>query len=84
MEFSSAVEIGKIPELVQEFFQHVLYGEEPVFISDEATIWDVSMSTTEELIKRCSEYYGTTISLEDFNQPLWQLLRQLNNKRGGI
>ena len=32
----------KIPELTQEFFEHVLYDEEPLFISDEATIWDVS------------------------------------------
>ena len=48
--FSSDIETQKIPELTQEFFEHVLYDEEPLFISDEATIWAVSVNTAEELI----------------------------------
>ena len=51
----SSVQKQKISELTQEFFEHVLYDEDPVFISDEATIWDVSMSTGEELIGRISQ-----------------------------
>jgi hypothetical protein len=81
MEFTSDVEIGKIPELVQELFQHVLRDEEPLFVGDEATIWDVSMGAPEELLGRCSEYYGTSVSLEDLKQPLWKLLPQLSAKR---
>jgi hypothetical protein len=77
--FSSDSEMQKIPELTQEFLEHVLYDEEPLFISDEATIWDVSMSTGEELVKRISEYYGKTISESDLKQPLWKLIRQLND-----
>ena len=84
MEFSPAVEIGKIPGLVQEFIQHVLYDEEPFFISDEATIWDVSTSTPQELIKRCSGYYGTPVSREDLSQPLWKLLPLLGQRRAGL
>jgi len=84
MEFSPAVEIGKISGLVQEFIQHVLYDEEPFFISDEATIWDVSTSTQQELLKRCSDYYGTSVSLEDLNQPLWKLLLLLRQRRAGL
>lgn len=81
MEFSSEVEIQKIPELVQEFFERVLFDEEPLFVGDEATIWDVSMATPEELVRRCSEYYRTTVSSEDLKQPLWKLISQLNEKR---
>ena len=81
MEFSSDQEIRKIPDLVDEFFKHVLYDEEPLFVSDEAKIWDVSMATPEELMRRCSEYYGISVSLEDFKQPLWKLLPQLNSRR---
>jgi len=81
MEFSSDQEIRKIPDLVDEFFKHVLYDEEPFFVSDEAKIWDVSMATPEELIRRCSEYYGISVSLEDFKQPLWKLLSQLSSRR---
>ncbi len=78
MEFSSDIEIQKIPELTQKFVEQVLYDEEPLFISDEATIWDVSMATGEELIRRCSQYYGKAVSKADFAQPLWKLIRQLN------
>ena len=78
MKFSSDIEMQKIPELTQEFFEHVLYDEEPLFISDEATIWDVSMSSAEELIGRISRYYKKPLSVADLAQPLWKLIRQLN------
>jgi hypothetical protein len=77
MEFSSDTEIQKIPDLKREFFKHVLYDEEPVFVSDEATIWDVSMASAEDLLERCSKYYGIPLKMDDLNQPLWKLLRQL-------
>jgi hypothetical protein len=78
MKFSSDTEMQKIPQLAQEFFEHVLYDEEPLFVSDEATIWDVSMSTAEELISRCSQYYKKPVARADLAQPLWKLIRQLN------
>ena len=77
--FSSDSEMQKIPNLTQEFFDHVLYDEEPLFISDEATIWDVSSApTAEELIDRISQYYKKPVTTADLNQPLWKLIRQLN------
>jgi hypothetical protein len=81
MEFSSDQEMQKIRELTCEFFEHVLFDEEPVFVGDEATIWDVSMATPEELIKRCSEYYQTPVSQQDLSQPLWKLIRHLDERR---
>jgi hypothetical protein len=81
MELSSDKEIQKIPELTREFFEHVLFDEEPVFVGDEATIWDVSMATPEELARRCSEYYETPVSQQDLGQPLWKLIRHLNASR---
>ena len=79
MEFGSTEKVDKIPDLLQAFFEHVLYDEEPIFVSDEATIWDVSMAAPEDLLRRCSEYYGTSVSLEDLRQPLWKLLQQLHS-----
>jgi protoheme ferro-lyase len=78
MKFSSDIEMQKIPELTQEFFEHVLYDEEPLFISDEATVWDLSMATAEELIRRISQHYEKPVSVSDLAQPLWKLIRQLN------
>ena len=42
MEFSPDEKMRKIPELAREFFEQVLSDEyEPLFVGDEATIWDV-------------------------------------------
>jgi hypothetical protein len=84
MKFSSDVEMQKVAREAQEFFEKVLFDEEPAFVSDEATVWDVSMSTADELLQRCSKYYGKSLSVEDLKQPLWKLLRQLNEGRTEI
>ena len=83
MEFSSDLEMRKLVSETREFFEKVLYDEEPLLVSDEATILDVSMSSEEELVARCSHCYGKTLSKEDLHQPLWKLLRQLNEGRIG-
>ena len=77
MEFSSDDEVRKIHVLIEELVRNVLDGEEPFFISDEATIYDVSMASPEELCRRCTDYYGRPVSLEDLKLPLWKLLAQL-------
>lgn len=64
MEFSSSGEARKIHTLLEELAREVLDGEEPFFISDEATIYDVSMASPEELRQRCSDYYGRTCRLK--------------------
>lgn len=81
MEFSSDVEMQKLSREAQEFFAKILPDEEPLFISDEATVWDVSTSTTEELLARCLKHYCKTLSVEDLKQPFWKLLRKLNDER---
>jgi len=82
MGFSSDEKMQQIEQLTREVFEQVLSGEyEPVFVGDEATIWDVSMETPEELLRRCSEHYRTSVSIEDFKQRLWKLIRQLNERR---
>lgn len=80
-EFSSDEQIRKIPTLAREFCEQVLDGEEPFFVSDEATVWDVSMDSPEELIRRCSEFAGEPVSLDDLKQPLWKLFPQLSARR---
>ena len=52
MEFSPDLQMQTIADLACEFFEHVLFDEEPLFVSDDATIFDVSMSGPEELMKR--------------------------------
>jgi hypothetical protein len=80
MEFSADVEMKKIAGLAEEFSKNIL-DDEPFFVSDEATVWSVSGSEPEELITRISNYYGKTVSMADLQQPLWKLIRQLNEGR---
>jgi hypothetical protein len=82
MEFSADEKMQQIEALAREFFGQVLVGEyEPIFVGDEATIWDVSTETPEELLRRCSQHYRTPVTLEDLKQPLWKLIRQLSERR---
>ena len=80
LEFSSDVEMKKVAGLAEEFSKNIL-DDEPFFVSDEANILDVSGAEPEELITKISNYYGKTISMADLRQPLWKLLRQLNEGR---
>lgn len=79
MKFSTDTEMQKLACEANEFFDHVLHDEEPCFVSDEATIFDVSMSTEADLIKRVSEFYRQSVGHDDLMLPLWKLLRKVNN-----
>ena len=82
--FSPNTEMQKVSQLAQELFENVLYDEEPLFVSDEATLWGVSMSDVEEILQRLREYYQVSITLEDTKQPLWKFLRILDDRRRGF
>jgi hypothetical protein len=78
MIFSSDRKMRQVEDLAQEFYAKVLYGEEPAFVGDEATVWDISLASADELIERCKKAYGKDISLQDLRQPVWKLLQVLN------
>jgi hypothetical protein len=84
MGFGSDVEMQRLSSEAREFFEKVLCDEEPIFVSDEATIFDVSTSPIEQLSERCAKHYGKVLSSEDLKQPLWKLLRQLNQDRTDV
>jgi hypothetical protein len=73
--------VRKHAKLFAELFEHVLSEEEPLFMSDEATIYDVSMASPEDLLRRLSDYYDRSLSSRDSKQPLWLLLLSLRPDR---
>ncbi len=77
----SNTQLTKISTLAEEFFEHVLQEEDPPFVSDDATVWDVSLCSTRELVERCSRHYGTPVSELELDQPLWKLIRMLDLQR---
>ena len=52
LEFSRDAETKKIAGLATEFSKNILGDEEPLFISDEATVLDVSAAEPGELLSR--------------------------------
>jgi hypothetical protein len=82
LEFSPNTEMSRVSGLAKELFEHVLYDEEPIFVSDEAKLWDVSMSAADVILERCRTFYGVPLSLEETQQlPLWKLLLLLDKRR---
>jgi len=81
MEFSSDVEMKWIAALAQQFYESILPAV-PFFVSDEATVLDVSDEGPEELLARILQPRGKSLSLNDLHQLLWKLIRQLNEGRG--
>lgn len=79
--FSSDVEMQKIVRLAEDFYKSILFDEEPLFVSDEATLFDVWSGDMEEILERCSAHYGTPLTLEDAKLPLWKLLPLLDDRR---
>jgi hypothetical protein len=85
MEFAPDTQIRKVSSLVTELFQKVLHDEEPLFVSDEATLWAVSMSDPNDVLERFRKYYGVSVSLEETRQlPLWKLLVKIDERRKPI
>lgn len=83
VEFAADVEMKKIAGLAQEFYDSII-GDEQFFCSDEATVWAMWNGESDELIAKISAYYGKTVTATDLKQPLWKLLRQINEGRGTI
>jgi hypothetical protein len=85
MELSPDTRIRSVGGLVAEMFQNVLYDEEPLFVSDEATLWAVSMSDPNDVLERFRKYYGIPVSLEETRQlPLWKLLLTIDERRKAL
>jgi len=81
MKAASDAKIKAVPEQLSKFLKSVLYDEEPLFISDEATIYDLSMSDTAEISDRIQRSYGIDVTTDEIKLPLWKLLDLLERRR---
>jgi hypothetical protein len=81
-EFSSNTELQKVATLAEEFCVSVLRDDEgPLFVSDEATLFEVWSGDMNEVLNRCNQRYGVPVSLDNARQPSWKLLLMLNGRR---
>ena len=82
-DFSPSIEMQKFAPLAEDFYKNILFDEKPLFVSDEATLFDIWSGDMEEILLRCSAHYRTPVTLEDAKLPLWKLLRLLDDRAGG-
>ena len=74
-------EIQKRLKLVNKFVEMILdEGEIPLFISDEASLYDITAEDGEGLINKIRNSYGASVNLDDLRLPLWQLIDILESK----
>jgi hypothetical protein len=84
MEFSPDVEMRRVSSEAEEFFEKVLYDEEPLFVSDEATLWGVWMGDVDEMLERCYAHQVVDHAIEYVNgrahtnglENYWSLLKR--------
>ena len=82
IEFAPDDKMREMQPLIEVLFREVLPDEgEPLFVSDEATLLDVSGSPPEEIARRCAAYYGANVTEDDLVIPLWRLLPLLEARR---
>ncbi len=63
---------------VEEMLRRVCDEDEfPWFVSDEATLFDVSTLTPEEIVDRLELHYGRRVQLTELRLPIWKLVDRL-------
>ena len=74
-----------LQSLAEEFYDKVLRpNEDPGFVSDEATLLDISLAPEQELIEKIRSHYGKTVTKWDLRKSFWSLLLDLNADRSAV
>jgi hypothetical protein len=82
LEFSGSEEMEQRRSLALEFYEAILApDEEPGFVSDEATLRDVSLAPDADLVRKVEDHYGHKMSMWDFQRSFWSLLDDLQRSR---
>jgi hypothetical protein len=81
-EIADSAEMEKRREQAEVLFDCLLSQEErPQFVSDEASLYDVSSDGEAELGARCRRHYGVGLEPYHFQMPIWKLLDYLDKAR---
>jgi len=82
LNFAEDEHMKQLEPLAEEFYDRILRpDEDPGFVSDEASVLDLSLAPEEQLIEKISAYYGKPVSRFDLRRPFWSFLTDLNAER---
>jgi hypothetical protein len=83
--FGGAKQIEERREEAEFFIKAIIDPDEyPYFVSDAASVYDISSLSGEELRLRVERAYGIRITEEDLAIPVWQLLDRLRGDRNQV
>jgi hypothetical protein len=81
-DFANSVEINKRKSKISHFTNNILDSEEEaIFVSDEASIYDISTDDEEALLERVEKVYGVILEVNDFLLPIWKLVDLIDSKK---
>jgi len=79
---ADSTETGKRANLLEEFVNSIFEEEDrPYFVSDKASLYDISCGDEDEIIERIREVFGISITEEYFHWPIWELLDFISSKK---
>ncbi len=79
VDLADDAHMRSLEPLAEEFYEKVLCpDEQPGFVSDEASLLDISLTPEELLIDRIKAHYGKTVTRADLRKSFWSLLMDLN------
>ena len=75
-------EIHKRAKLVQDFLEKIIHPEErPLFVSDDATVFDICSDDEHSLITKVADKYGVRLSNQQLQLKIWQLVDLLSDAK---
>ena len=82
LAFAPDNEMERRASLANEFYAEILApDEERGFVSDVATLRDVSLAPDEDLLRKIESHYGHRMCRWDFQRSFWSLLDVLEQSR---
>ena len=82
IKFADDAHMRRLEPLAEEFYDNVLRpDEEPGFVSDDASLLDISLAPENQLISKIKSHYGKTVAGSDLRKSFWLLLSELNGGR---
>lgn len=81
-ELAATLQMDRRQDKADEFYQAAFDAvDQPWFVSDIATLYDIVPGDEAEVVTRCHEHYGVQLRREHFSLPFWQLLDYLETNR---
>jgi hypothetical protein len=81
IHFADSAEILKRKAALDRFTRTLFEADlQPWFVSDEATIFDISGDTIEEIMDKIRKCYGIELTRQHLSMPVWKLLDLLERQ----